>query len=406
MKLYKVLLISLITFAIGWMLPSPLQLLRKVRSGKDAHIALMDTVNMILPDSSRYDGSIIVGSHKRHGFGTLTMKDGSVYEGNWRKDRLHYGQRTTASSVYNGRFDEQLNNEGFGIIEYNDQYIASKRKEGLVSSQIITKYIGNWSKNSKEGLGRSIMADGSMQFGRYEKGELQVVGRSKYRIGDKVYGIDISHHQPDINWDDLALYCDHKGKVSRDKAKDETYMQPIYFAYIKATEGATIKDDTYNVRSIEAERHGIVKGAYHFLHLGSSIDEQVINFVETAKWTKGDLPPALDIEVEKELKKYGVQQSAEMILTWLQKVEETMHVRPIIYTRKPIKDKYLNDRRFDAYSFWIARYSDKEPDTEWCIWQMTEKGTASGYTGGRIDINQFNGDYKAFMSFVDTLKVN
>ena len=44
-------------------------------------------------------------------------------------------------------------------------------------------------------------------------------------------------------------------------------MQPIFFVYLKATEGATVKDETYIKRAVQADRHGIAKGAYHFLHL-------------------------------------------------------------------------------------------------------------------------------------------
>ena len=55
-------------------------------------------------------------------------------------------------------------------------------------------------------------------------------------------------------------------------------MQPVFFAYIKDTEGATVKDKTFDIRMIEAERHGIVKGAYHFLRLGSPIEDQIKNF--------------------------------------------------------------------------------------------------------------------------------
>ena len=73
---------------------------------------------------------------------------------------------------------------------------------------------------------------------------------------------------------------DKNGSVYSKAPVEKNYMQPVFFAYMKATEGATVKDDMFSVRMIEAERHGIVKGAYHFLHLGSSVDAQLKNFLE------------------------------------------------------------------------------------------------------------------------------
>ena len=42
------------------------------------------------------------------------------------------------------------------------------------------------------------------------------------------------------------------------------------------------------------------------------------------------MPPALDIEVVSEIKKYGKEFLVEKTLQWLRKIESTMHVRPII----------------------------------------------------------------------------
>lgn len=147
--------------------------------------------------------------------------------------------------------------------------------------------------------------DGSMDFGKNENGIFQAVLDANYRVGGSVYGIDLSHYQSDVNWDNFALYCDKNGNVYNEKNEDKKYMQPVFFVYLKATEGSTIKDDTYSIRTTEAERHDIVKGAYHFLRLGSPIDEQIKNFLETANWAQGDMPPALDIEVVSEIEEYG-----------------------------------------------------------------------------------------------------
>lgn len=159
-----------ITFVIGFCIPSPFIKNNKAIIGDAEQLNLIDTVKMVLPDGSTYDGSIIASNKKRHGFGSLTTVDGSVYEGNWDNDILPFGRRTTLSSVYNGKFDPDLNNEGFGIVRYTKSYIEGKKKQGFADCDIIAEYIGNWHLNNKSGLGRSVKVDGSMDFGMYIKG--------------------------------------------------------------------------------------------------------------------------------------------------------------------------------------------------------------------------------------------
>lgn len=400
-------ILIVVAFISGLIIPSPFFKRISILDdfGSDV-VAVKDTTNMILPNGAVYEGSLNAKTDAFHGYGVL-VKGNSSYEGNWRNGKLPYGKRTTPQSVYEGHFNADLDNNGFGIINYTPEYIEGKRKQGLSDNEITVTYIGNWKKNLKNGLGRAILADSSMEFGKYQDGILKKVDGVNYHVGEKVYGIDVSRHQGYINWDNLALYCTDNGRVFRFKPKndnDRKYMQPVFFAYMKATEGATVKDKTFDIRMIEAERHGIVKGAYHFLRLGSSIDEQIKNFTETANWTPGDMPPALDVEVESEIAKHGISKLLDMTYTWLEAVEAKMGVRPIIYTRESIRDKYLaKDPRFNKYQCWIARYHPDGPEKEeWKIWQMTEKGYANGYDGP-IDIDLFKGNYESFSNYLKSI---
>lgn len=243
----KILMYSLpiVSFIIGLLVPSPLFDRLNKEAVDEEEQQLVEVAGLVLADGSRYDGSVIKGTKTRQGYGRLTTADSTVYEGNWRNDELPYGQRTTSSSVYRGRFDKELNNEGFGIIEYSEAFIDGKRKQGMAECDIVQTYIGNWHNNNKQGLGRSVKVDGSMDFGRYDKGVFQAVPEVNYRVGGSVYGVDFSHYQKDVDWDNLALYCDKDGNVYSGKPKDRKYMQPVFFVYLKATEGATIKDETY-----------------------------------------------------------------------------------------------------------------------------------------------------------------
>ena len=135
----KILMYSLpiVSFIIGLLVPSPLfDRLRKEVVADDEQ-QLVEVTGLIMSDGSRYDGSIIKGTKTRHGFGRLTTVDNTVYEGNWLNDELPFGQRTSLSSIYHGRFDKDLNNEGFGIIEYSEAFMNGKKKQGKACRTII-----------------------------------------------------------------------------------------------------------------------------------------------------------------------------------------------------------------------------------------------------------------------------
>lgn len=393
-----------VAFVAGWLIPSPL-VHREPSEDSMAmtEAALKDTVNMVMPDGSVYEGSLDARTDAFEGYGILT-KGNSRYEGTWREGKLTFGKRTTPQSVYEGSFNADLDNNGFGIITYTQEYIDGKRNQGLSDNEIVSKYIGNWRNNLKDGIGRAVMVDSSMAFGRYRDGVLDNPEGSDFQVGDRVYGIDVSRHQGDIDWNQLALYCDSEGKVFAAKPTEKKYLQPVFFVYVKATEGATVKDRTFDIRMTEAERHGITKGAYHFLRLGSPVEEQIKNFTETANWSEGDLPPALDVEVESEIQAHGVARLLDMTYTWLEEVEQKMNVRPIIYTRESIRDKYLaKDPRFAKYQCWIARYHPDGPvKEEWTFWQMTERGRLKGYKGD-VDIDIFKGTYRDFETYLRSI---
>ena len=63
---------------------------------------------------------------------------------------------------------------------------------------------------------------------------------------DIVEGIDVSHHQGEIDWT----------KVKNDG---------IVFAFMKATQGLRFVDPRFKLNWAATEKAGIIRGAYHFL---------------------------------------------------------------------------------------------------------------------------------------------
>ena len=201
--------------------------------------------------------------------------------------------------------------------------------------------------------------------------------------GHSVYGIDVSRHQGDIDWETL------KAGFHPDA--------PISFVYIKASEGSDFKDVKFKENFENARKHGFVRGAYHYFSTTSSGVSQANLFISMVKLGKGDLPPVLDIEEKPKNKKKYIDE----VKVWLKKVEEHYGVKPIIYASSKYKQKYLDDPFFKEYPSWVAHYYIPElrEGEEWLMWQCSDLGVLPGIKE-KVDINIFNGSKKQFKNLL------
>lgn len=92
-----------------------------------------------------------------------------------------------------------------------------------------------------------------------------------------VQGIDVSHHQGDIDWPAVR-------------------KAGVAFAYIKATEGGDWRDGRFAEHWRAAQAVGIRRGAYHFYRLCRPAADQVANFAAVVPRDAEALPPVLDLE--------------------------------------------------------------------------------------------------------------
>lgn len=204
-------------------------------------------------------------------------------------------------------------------------------------------------------------------------------GDASYPEGYEIHGIDISHYQGRIDWDDLR----NNGMIER---------CPVRFVMIKATEGASRVDDRFKDNFYQAREHGFIRGAYHFYSTRSTGRAQANHFISNVDLEEGDLPPVLDVEHKP--KEQTPEEFKESVLTWLNIVEKHYKVTPIIYTYYKFKMTYLSDSIFDRYPYWIAHYYvDKvEYKGKWKFWQHTDCGRLPGIKG-YVDFNIYNGSY-------------
>ena len=202
-------------------------------------------------------------------------------------------------------------------------------------------------------------------------------GDISYPEGYEIHGIDISHHQGKIDWQELK---DH-GMI------DEF---PVRFVMIKATEGATKVDENFEDNFYQAREYGFTRGAYHFYSVHSSAKAQAAFFMRKVKLENGDLPPVLDVEHKP--KNQTDDEFKQSILQWLEIIETHYGVKPIIYTYYKFKMQYLSDPIFDDYPYWIAHYyvDQVEYEGKWKFWQHTDVGRLPGIKGN-VDFNIYNG---------------
>ncbi len=204
-------------------------------------------------------------------------------------------------------------------------------------------------------------------------------GDISYPEGYEIHGIDISHHQGEIDWQTL---------------KDEGMIDkfPVRFIMIKATEGATKVDENFVDNFYQAREYGFTRGAYHFYSVHSSAQAQAEFFIKNVKLERGDLPPVLDVEHKP--KNQTDEEFQQSIQLWLNMVEFHYGVKPIIYTYYKFKMKYLNDSVFDDYPYWIAHYYVEKVEYKgaWKFWQHTDVGKLPGIKGN-VDFNIYNGSF-------------
>ena len=203
-------------------------------------------------------------------------------------------------------------------------------------------------------------------------------GDAEYPEGFEIHGIDISHYQGKIDWEQL--------KNAMIKGC------PVRFVIIKSTEGSSRLDENFRENFNQARDFGFIRGVYHFWSNKSTAREQAYYFLDQVHLTVGDLPPVLDIEHKPADK--SVEDFQRDVLTWLHIVEDKYHVKPIIYTYYKFKEQYLSAPVFEDYPYWIAHYYvDKvQYKGKWKFWQHTDVGKLPGIKG-YVDFNIYNGSY-------------
>jgi lysozyme len=192
----------------------------------------------------------------------------------------------------------------------------------------------------------------------------------------QVPGIDVSHYQGTVDWQQVA----------------EAGMA---YAFVKATQGVSSTDSQFAANWAGVQTAGLLRGAYHFYQPGDDPQQQAEHFLSVVQLEPGDLLPVLDIET------MGSQTASEIVQgieTWLGTVQAAIGRAPIVYTAPGFWNS-LGTQQFGLYPLWVAEYGVSTPKlpagwTSWAFWQYSESGSVAGVAGS-VDLDVFQGSPEA-----------
>ncbi|HTJ72230.1 MAG TPA: lysozyme [Actinospica sp.] len=200
-------------------------------------------------------------------------------------------------------------------------------------------------------------------------------------LASKVQGIDVSSHQPSIDWSKVAPH--------------------VNFVYAKATEGTYYVNPLFDSEYEGPYNYGVIRGSYHFaVPSNSSGTAQADYFIAHGGGWSADgktLPGALDIEYNPYGKAcYGL--SAGQMVNWIKnfvtEYAAREHAFPVIYSTTDWWRTCTGNSAAFANDdpVWIANYgrSGGTLPNGWnyySFWQYSDSGPQPG------DQDVFNGGY-------------
>lgn len=194
-----------------------------------------------------------------------------------------------------------------------------------------------------------------------------------------VRGIDVSHHQKEIDWTRVAA-------------------DDVRFAIIKATEGGDWVDRLFARNLSEARAAGLAVGAYHFYRFCRPPADQAKNFIDTVPRDQPLLPPVVDIEFVGNCERRPTLDEMRAELTeFLAPVEAAFGKPAIIYLIGEAQDIYgaaMPDRQR-----WVRAIVQHPGHENWTYWQYHNRGRVDGIAGD-VDLNVLQGGEAALRKLV------
>lgn len=189
---------------------------------------------------------------------------------------------------------------------------------------------------------------------------------------------------------DVSVY---QGDIDFEKVKSSGYD----CVYIRSGSGESGEDSLFMEHYQNAKSAGLNVGFYYYVTAENTAEgeSQALEFASLISECDYQLAPAMDYE---EFSQVTVEESIKIAQSFLEKVEETLNEKPVIYT-----DANNVSRRWGSalaeYPLWVADYAHlAEPESyqlpessgwsQWSGYQYTDSLVVSGIFGN-VDGNIF-----------------
>lgn len=199
-----------------------------------------------------------------------------------------------------------------------------------------------------------------------------------------VHGIDVSHHQGAIDWP----------AVGRER---------VAFAFLKASEGADLRDPRFAENWAGAGGTGIPRGAYHFFTFCAPGGPQAENFLAALGGAIGELPPVADVEFTGNCRRWeSIERIRAELGIFLSRVEEATGRRPLLYLTRTSHARIVAGH-FRDHGLWVRHVfgvPSQRRYGRWLFWQFSHDGRVAGIEK-RVDLNVFHGSPAEFERLAD-----
>ena len=200
------------------------------------------------------------------------------------------------------------------------------------------------------------------------------------------FGIDVSHHQPDFNFDAAAA-------------------EGIKFCYCKVSEGREVRDERWPEYREHALSAGLYVAGYHFLRSDSPPEDQARNAIG---WLGKHTPLILDVEEDKSPKSQPTLKHVQEFISAAKELdaEVSMVYLPFWYWKwidqnhkdsdlKPLPPIISSDYGVDT----VGPYREIYPGDDSTRWKayggvtptILQYGSRASVASQRVDVNAFRG---------------
>ncbi|WP_428644927.1 glycoside hydrolase family 25 protein [Roseibium sp.] len=186
-------------------------------------------------------------------------------------------------------------------------------------------------------------------------------------------GIDVSHHQGDIDWNAVA-------------------GDDVAFVYMKASEGVDFKDGAFVRNWSGAGSAGLARGAYHYFSLCQTGRKQAENFLSVLPEDTSMLAPMLDLEFDGNCaRRPSVEEVLREISDFTALVEQARGKQVIFYSPEAFYLAYLKGQGLNRPLWARSIWHSPSYAQGWVGWQYHDRGTVKGISGN-VDLNVLHGE--------------